>query len=536
MPQPPNTAPSRKVPSVRKQTTRQQRSGYVFLKRRTERAWMTGEVADEVNPWSMQNAMLGGGFLAVAVIGILAFVFSILKPSPDKGVNEIMMTQSGGGPYVMYGDVLHKAENLASARLIIGKAENPQVVKDSSLEGIPRGVDMGIPTAPSNLNAHSEDPATWTVCDERDLTASMELTTKGALDTTVIAGKNVLKEDADDLGDSKAILARSDTDPTKLWLLFGTHRAEVGATDFPAHSALGLTPARIASAQVLTSKLLNAIPALPPITVPYVADRGRISANVEGHVIGDVLTVTNPDATRDSYVVGDMGVQRIPSTVASMLINTGSRQVTVDNTESVTLLNQVQIIDVSRYPSKLPEMLSPRTVCFSWGRDRPNGSVPSMHIYYGDNLPVTDKAKAYKRPLNTPDEGVVQADHYIMEPGKGWYTYVSGFSEATRIEQLLFIEDTGTRYFIAPDENGKYEPILTALGLNWQEPMPTIWPIASLFLQGDTLSREAALMERAYTPQAPGGKPAPPVPGQVNAFEGESPEGSTPPAAEEETP
>lgn len=533
MPQPtdPYAEQPSKRPAIRPPTTKQQRTGFKFLKRRQETAWRTGKVPDgsDVNPWSMQNAMLGGGGMVVAFIGILAFIFSLLKPAPEKGVDEIVIAD--GGTFVMYGDVLHPVTNLASARLIIGKPDNPQVVKNSSLEGIPRGPRMGILSAPDNLNARSDDPATWTVCDERDAAASLELTTTKALTTTVVAGADLIADNAADLGDSKAILARSDLDPSKLWLLFGGNRAEVGIHDFPTHAALGLTPARIESAQTLTSKLINAIPVLPPLAVPYIENRGRLSTDVEGRVIGDVLTITTPDGERESYVVADNGVQRIQPPVAALLINTGSRQITVNNPEDVTMLNQVRVVDTSRYPVKLPEVMTPRAVCYSWARDRPTGSVPVTRILYGDSLPLTDKGKGeYRRPLNTPAKGVTQADYFAMTPGKGWYTYVTGFSEALRQEQIVFIEDTGIRYFVSPDEKNNYIPVLTALGLNWQEPMPIVWPIAELFMQGATLSREAALVEQPYIPQPPGAKKVDATPGQVNAFETQTPEPEAPAA------
>src|SRR5699024_7061303 len=97
------------------------------------------------------------------------------------------------------------------------------------------------------------------------------------------------------------------------------------------------------------------------------------------------------------------------------------------------------------------------------------------------------------------------------------YVRVTGSTASSlSAEQLMFIDDTGTRYFISPDEKGSYDPIVKALGLNWQAPMPIPWAIAKLYVQGSTLSREDALVQHAFIPPNLHGVPAPPKPGEVS--------------------
>lgn len=495
-------------------TDRLQRSGYKFLTKRQEQAFIRRDIRGLANPFSAQTSAVAFGTFAIGLTMVLALIISIFKPSPDRGVDAIITTQSGG-MYVMYGDRLHPVTNLASARLIVGSAENSQVVKDSSIKDIPRGPLMGIPSAPNSLAAHSEDPATWTLCDRRDPKADLSLTTAGKFQTTLIAGKDMLDENAHRMEDHEALLVRSVSAPDVLWLVFKGHRAEIGRQDFATHAALGLTPAKINSAILLSGGLVDAIDVLPTLTIPYIADRGKVSARVPEHAIGDIVTIGDAKGERENYVVVNDGVQRVTPLVASLLINTGSRQTVEVDPEKVTSLPQVQVIDLNRYPDRIPEIKDPATVCFSWSRGRDDQSAKTS-VIIGDTLPVTDEARSYTLDLLKPKEGVVQAEKSIMKPGEGWYVRITGSNSSSQsAEQLIYIDDAGTRYFISPDKDGKYDTVVDALGLHWQVPMPIPWAIAKLYVEGATLSFEEARVFHAYIPPNKDGTPAPPKDGTL---------------------
>lgn len=475
---------------------------------------MRRDVRGLANPFSPQTAAVGVGFFLVGLMAVIGLLVSVVKPRPDRGVDSIITTSSGG-VYVMYGDKLHPVTNLASARLIVGKPENSSPVKDATIEGIPRGPLMGIPSAPNSLVAHTNDPAVWTVCDRRDVKSDLSLTTKNTVSTTLLAGKDMLDPNASTLKPSQAILARSSTAPDKLWLIFDGKRAELGKLDFATQTALGITPAKLNSAITLSGNLVDAIDILPTLTVPFLENRGRVSSVVTQRAIGDVLTIGDPQGEREHYVVADQGVQRISPVIAGLLVNTGSRQTVEANPENVTSLPQVQVIDVNRYPAQIPELVDAATTCFSWSRSRGDTSAQTR-VITGDALPINSSKKGTLIELLRPDEGVVQASASAMDPGKGWYVRVTG-SEPTSMsaEQLMYIDDTGTRYFISPDQRGSYDPVVGALGLNTQLPLPIPWSIAKLYVQGSTLSPEDALVYHAYIPPNKNGIPAPPKSGTL---------------------
>lgn len=509
----------KKTPQRRYLTHRLQRAGWRFLVRRQEDAFLRREVRTLTNPFSAQ---VGAWSVSLFIIGLamaVGFLVGFLKPRPDRGMSEIMTTQSGG-MYVMFGAKendpvarLHPVTNLASARLIVGKPDNSSIVKNSTLEGIPRGPLMGIPSAPNSLDAHKSEDASWTVCDEKNTQADLSLTTVGTLSTTLIAGKSMIASDAHEMGDNQGILARSNTDDTKLWLIFKSQRTEIGPQDFATHAALGITPKKIEDAMVLSGGLIDAIDIIPTLTIPFLDNRGRVSQVVEGNAIGDIIVVGDAKGNRDYYLVADRGVQRINSIIANLLVNTGSRQMVEPDTEKVTQLPQVTVLDTARYPESIPDIVTPNVVCLSWEKDHMD-SPASTRMFTGDKLPVTDENKAKIIDLLRPVSGVQQADRVLIEPGKGWYVALPGTQNAIRERlQMLYIEDTGVRYFISP-QDGNLTPTLTALGLNWQRPAVIPWSIAKLYVQGATLSRQNALVEHAYIPPNGHGVPSDPEAGE----------------------
>lgn len=497
-------------------TTRLQRSGFRFQVQRQEQAFIRRDVRGLPSPFAQQTSAVSVALVLTVTGCVIMLILSILKPRPDRGMNDIILTQSGG-KYVMFDGALHPYTNLASARLIVGSPNRASVVRDSALEGIPRGPLMGIPSAPDIMDAHTDDPPVWTLCDQREAKVNLSLTTSSKVSTTIIAGRDMLDPDAHVLDDKQAVLVRSLTAPDVLWLVFNGHRAEVGPQDFATHAALGLTRAKIDEAIFLSGPTVDAIDILPTLTIPFLHDRGRQSIAIPDHVIGDILTTGDAEGARVHYVVADGGVQKLTPLVASLLVNTGSRQQVEPNPEIINVMPQVQVIDVKRYPSVIPEILTPTTLCYTWERGR-DDALARTKITTGDALPLLPDKTQYVNALAVPDRGVVQANKYAMVPGKGWYTRVTG-SVATSVnaEQLLYIDDTGTRYFISPDSSGAYAPVLKALGLDIQMPMYIPWSIAKLYIQGSTLSIEGAMVQHAFIPPNLHGIPEPAKDGRLEA-------------------
>ena len=63
----------------------------------------------------------------------------------------MLAERSTNALYVVVNDQLHPVLNLASARLIVGKPDNPTVVKSSEIDKLALGNTLGIPNAPSRI-------------------------------------------------------------------------------------------------------------------------------------------------------------------------------------------------------------------------------------------------------------------------------------------------------------------------------------------------------------------------------------------------
>ena len=77
------------------------------------------------------------------------------------------MVRDTGALYVRIDDTLHPVLNLASARLITGATDEPELISMSALDRAQRGPLVGIPGAPEIIAAPLDaDESVWTVCDD----------------------------------------------------------------------------------------------------------------------------------------------------------------------------------------------------------------------------------------------------------------------------------------------------------------------------------------------------------------------------------
>src|ERR1700744_2582617 len=106
----------------------------------------------EVEPGRRQNLAVGASVSASLVICLGALLYSFIRPSGQiTRASKIIADRDSGALYVNVGDRLYPALNLASARLITGRPDNPHPVRASQLSALPHGPMVGIPGAPSEF-------------------------------------------------------------------------------------------------------------------------------------------------------------------------------------------------------------------------------------------------------------------------------------------------------------------------------------------------------------------------------------------------
>src|SRR5690242_20366360 len=191
-------------------TTRAQVNGYRFLIRRLEHALIRGDSRMIHDPMRGQiRALLVGVVISMLVAGA-ATILAFFKPAPDFGHSAIMTSKTNGGLFVRIGDHLHPALNLASARLIAGKADPPQQVDDKFLNTVPLGPAVGIIGAPSSIDGGDDmSMSSWTVCDTTRRPSVDPQAGNSTVETTVLANDPVLGGDMHAASPDQMILAAS---------------------------------------------------------------------------------------------------------------------------------------------------------------------------------------------------------------------------------------------------------------------------------------------------------------------------------------
>ena len=146
-------------------STRTQVTGYQFLARRTAMALTRWRVRMEIEPGRRQTLAVVASISAALVICLGALLYSFISPSGQLNDTPIIADRDSGALYVRVGDKLYPALNLASARLIAGRPDNPHKVRGSQIAQQPHGPLVGIPGAPSEFSPTTPATSSWLVCD-----------------------------------------------------------------------------------------------------------------------------------------------------------------------------------------------------------------------------------------------------------------------------------------------------------------------------------------------------------------------------------
>lgn len=229
-------------------TTRAQVSGHRFLRRRVEHGLVFGDIRMIHDPLAARSRALVFGVVAVVMIGLGAGLFAWMRPAADPGDAPILQT-AHGGLFVRVDDRVHPVTNLASARLIVGRAEDPARIGDGVLADLERGVPLGVHPAPLVLGQESAGDLAWSACF-------------GEGTVTVAAG-----EHTNPLGGHRGVIARG---AGADWLLTTEGRHQLPHADSPegrtVRRALGISAATPRWEPPV--EVLNAVTERDPVVMP----------------------------------------------------------------------------------------------------------------------------------------------------------------------------------------------------------------------------------------------------------------------------
>jgi type VII secretion protein EccB len=370
---------------------------------------------------------------------------------------------------VKVGDQLHPVLNLASARLIAGRPDNPTTVKSSELDKIPRGNLLGIPGAPERLVQNMSRDALWTVCGD---------TNPGV---TVIAGPlGTGGERATGLQPHHAVLAANEG---RTWLLWDGRRSALDLANRAVTDALGLG-ADIPAPRPIAVGLFNAIPEGPALAAPTIAGAGepaQFTLPVPAPV-GAVVAAYDADNTIRYYAVLRDGLQPISEVLAGILRNTNSfglEQPPRLGADEVARTPVARDLDTGAYPPERITLVGASenpVTCARWAKPQ-GATTSSLTLLTGATIPLRDGL--------TTVALVGAPNRVALSPGTGYFVDSNS--------SLFWISDTGVRYGIDDTKTAG------AIGLT-AEPSAIPWSILSQFAEGPTLSRADALLAHDALP------------------------------------
>ncbi|GAB1816551.1 type VII secretion protein EccB [Mycobacterium sp. MUNTM1] len=475
-------------------TTRAQVNGYRFLIRRLEHALIRADSRMIHDPMRGQMRSLLVGLVIALLITGAAGVLAFFKPAPNIGNAQILISKSSGALFVRIGERIHPVLNITSARLIVGKPEQPKQVDDKWLNQAPRGPMVGIIGAPTSIrSADNLQLSSWSVCDTATNPDLQRGTGVASVDTTVLANDPVLNEDIRAAGPTQMILASSGG---VVYLIYGALRAPIDPHDPVLTNALHLQGLQ---SRPVSPGLLNSFKLVPPISPVPIEGAGEVNP-----LIGPAYPVGSIVKTVDSrgeqlYVVLVQGLQPISAATAD-IIRYGNPAGTATREISPSVLNnvpQVHILPVDHYPAVTPQIVPvepDRVVCMAWQRSN-TAAQATIRLLVGHRLPLPDGAQPVR--LATADGNGPGLDSVYLRPGTGEFVRATGGGADSRaMGQLFYVADTGLRYHI------KDLPTASALGVTGVKdpdsggelPQLAPWPALSLLPPGPELSQEAALV------------------------------------------
>lgn len=462
-----------------KPTTKAQVDGHRFLTRRARHAVVARDVRMLHDPLKRQSTGLTVG-VAAGVIGVAgAAVLSLLDPAPDVDRTAVMVGRDSGQMYVRVDDSVHPVHNLASARLVLGEAAEPDTVRDSDIAGTTRGGLLGIPGAPSVLPGHKDEKnagsVTWTVCDV------VEDADRGR---PRITGTSVVAREGEGPGRG--------TDPDEIvladqggtgWLLRDGTRARIDLGDGDLLAILGLGGV---DPRPVTAALIDPLREVEAVVRPHIEMVGEpVDYGLDGLRIGQVFTVATATGTR-TYVALTDGVQEVGPVFADIIRSTATVGAVMEVAPDRMAVPRSVALDVEAFPADRPSVLatgdSP-VLCVRDAGGRDSGAR-QVTLVAGAPAPGRDEARA----VAGADGGGPAVDA-VGVPGGGLLVAAVGRGTTTRSSVTTIVSDTGVRFDVPDGETA------AMLGLGGT-PVPVDSAVLDRLPSGPRLDRESALVSR----------------------------------------
>lgn len=433
---------------------------------------------------------------AVAVLTLVAAtVYGFVRPGPAASWRDggsLIVEKESGTRYVYVDGVLHPVVNWASARLILGSS-SPTVVRvaKQSLQGVPRGLPVGILGAPDDLPDPTHLRAgPWTLCSQLAPTGDGAYRPASVLRIGWAPPEPSLGEDG------AVLVAGSDGVDYLLWRSWRLPVASAAV-----RNALGLAyvpPVPVGAA------LLNAVaqgPVLGPVAVDQLGAPGPALGDRTG-LVGQVYVVEAVAGAQDQYyLLTAGGLMPLTPVQAAIQLATAPTWLYPDGTVTAVPLSSAEAAAQPTLAARAEQVLLPATVprvvhavpeqtqiCSIHSGSNQGSQTPSLVLRFAE--PVTSVVST-QEPVAV--RGGPLADAVLLEPATGALVRAEP-SPGAGTGTIYLVTDVGIRYPVADVEAAD------ALGYGGVDPTPVPAEYVALMPTGPVLSRSAALQEQLVSP------------------------------------
>ncbi|BCJ65163.1 type VII secretion protein EccB [Polymorphospora rubra] len=433
-------------------------------------------VMRETDPAHSPFRRVVGATLASVLIALIALggvaVYGVVA---GGGANwrdpaAVIVEKESGARYVFRAEKLHLVLNYASALLIVGSTEPKTVlVSRRSIEGVPRGVPLGITGAPDSLPAADRlSAAPWAVC-------SMPAGGDGRP-----APRSALLVGAAPPGgvplDDRAVLGRH---PDGSLHLVRHDRRHLVRDETLVLTALGWTGVRPVP---LAPALLNALPVGADLAGIRIVDHGQSVTELPGARVGEVFVVASQDGGRQYAVAGRGGLAGITQVQADLLLTALGQDRPTELSQG-RFAGLPRIADLVPTGDAAPPATTPRLVDAGSGatcgivRDDAGGAEVRVGV---TTLAVGESVATGARS----DHGAALADHVVVVPGRG--AVVEATAAPGAAGAISIVTDLGLRHTVSGVD------VLAVLGLGAVRPQRLPANLVALVPAGAALDPEAA--------------------------------------------
>jgi type VII secretion protein EccB len=249
------------------QSRRDQVQAHLFVMSRLASGMLRAEPDAPDTPTGRTSRGAVAGLALGVVIALVVTIYGVLKPGGNSGWEKpgtLVMVEESGARYLYLGGVLHPVLNQASAKLLAGDQLTLQQVSEASLNGVQRGVPVGLVGAPDALpTPGSLARAAWLACGLQQPASAAGGSGKPQLALSIAP---VQQGAALTPGQGVLVGAPDGTD----YLLWQGRRLRVDKQ----HSALQALGYPTATPFAVTAALLDALPAGPDLAAPDIPGRG----------------------------------------------------------------------------------------------------------------------------------------------------------------------------------------------------------------------------------------------------------------------